>query len=126
MKRILPAALTALLLLPIAAASALAGEAPEAGSAAPNESFTHVPAPFGAHRAEATAFSLVGIFAESRRFTIRNQGIVADVEGGASIYLLRNLLLSGGYRLINYELDFIGTRLDARWSGPFVGMTLRF
>lgn len=121
MKRIL-LALSALLLLPGTTASALDSDEAESASA----TFARVPVPFEVHRAEARAFSRVGIFAEGRHFTIRNQGTVADVEGGASIYLLRNLLLTGSYRLVSYEFDLIDTRLKAWLSGPFVGMTLRF
>jgi hypothetical protein len=75
-------------------------------------------------RAEASLGRL-GVFASGKGVTYRRQATMNDVEGGAQLRLLRNLVLTGSYRLFDYDFD-LGGKLDARMSGPFLGMTLRF
>ena len=76
--------------------------------------------------AESRSFWRLGVFAQQTRVEIGNQATVSDVETGASIHVVRNLFLTGGYRLVNYDIDLIDSRLDAQLSGPFFGVKIRF
>ena len=69
--------------------------------------------------------SRLDVFASGREVTLRRLGSAYDVEGGASLYLLHNLSLAGGYRLTGYNLRAGDPPdLDEEHGGPFI--SLRF
>ena len=49
-----------------------------------------------------------------------------DVQGGLRVHLIRNFFLTGSYRVMDYDVDYLDVSVDLRMHGPFVGATLRF
>lgn len=85
-----------------------------------------VPIPALGVRAEVYPIAHIGVFAEGKGFTIGKQGSMWDVQGGLRLHLIRNFFVSGSYRVIDYDVDYLGVEVDVRTQGPFVGATLRF
>jgi len=85
-----------------------------------------VPVPALGLRAEFYPLARIGIFAEGKGFTIGDPATMWDVQGGVTLHLLRWLALRGSYRVIDYDVDYQGYKVNARVQGPFVGATLRF
>jgi hypothetical protein len=85
-----------------------------------------VPVPALGVRAEFYPLSRIGIFAEGKGMTIGDPATMWDVQGGVTLHLLRWLSLRGSYRVIDYDVDYKGYKVDARIKGPFAGATLRF
>jgi len=85
-----------------------------------------VPIPALGLRAEVYPIAHLGAFAEAKGFTIGSAGSMWDVQGGLRLHLIRNLFLSGSYRVIDYDVDYMGVDVDVRTQGPFAGATLRF
>lgn len=85
-----------------------------------------VPVPALGVRAEFYPLARIGVFAEGKGFTIGNPATMWDVQGGVTVHLLRWLALRGSYRVIDYDVDYQGYKVDARIKGPFAGATIRF
>jgi len=66
------------------------------------------------------------VFAEAKGFTIGSPGTMWDVRGGLRLHPIRNFFLSGSYRVLDYDIDYLDVEVDVRIQGPFVGATLRF
>lgn len=85
-----------------------------------------LPVPALGLRAEFYPLARLGLFAEGKGFTIGNPATMWDVQGGVTLHLLRWFALRGSYRVINYDVDYKGYKVNARVQGPYVGATLRF
>ena len=85
-----------------------------------------VPVPALGLRAEVYPIAHLGAFAEAKGFTIGSAASTWDVQGGLRLHLIRNFFVSGSYRVIDYNVDYMDVDVDVRTQGPFVGATLRF
>lgn len=66
------------------------------------------------------------LFAERRELALGVRTSMFDLEGGAELELLRNLHLTGGFRLLDYELSDDASGLVAQHAGPYFGISLSF
>jgi hypothetical protein len=85
-----------------------------------------VPIPALGLRAEVYPIARIGAFVEAKGFTIGSEGTMWDVQGGLRLHLIRNFFLTGSYRVIDYDVDYLDVDVNVRMQGPFVGATLRF
>lgn len=77
-------------------------------------------------RAETSPGSRFALFAEGRSFSLVRQGILFDLEGGASVRLRARLALVGSYRMLGYDYAIGARSLDSQLAGAFFGLKLGF
>ncbi|MDB4433367.1 hypothetical protein N9166_01385 [bacterium] len=77
-------------------------------------------------RRQAQPFGRLGVFVERTALPVGLRTSMFDIEGGATLELRGNLLLKGGYRVIDYAIDSSGGGLDFQHAGPCIALSLRF
>lgn len=85
-----------------------------------------LPLPYLGLRAEVYPLARLGLYAEGKGFTIGSPASIWEVSGGASLYLTRNLSLTGRYRYSDYAIDVSHSAIDLAIGGPYLGATVRF
>jgi len=68
----------------------------------------------------------VNIFAEVTGVYAGKYGYFADGEAGLKLIPIKNLSISGGYKILKLDAEYEESFLKLRIGGPFVGAALRF
>ena len=76
-------------------------------------------------RRAAQPFGRVGVFVERSALPVGLRTSMFDIEGGATLAITRNVLLRGGFRMIDYDINTSGS-LVSQHAGPCVALSLRF
>jgi hypothetical protein len=84
-----------------------------------------LPLPMLGLRVEGYPLARLGLFAEGKGLPLGSTATLWDASAGVSLYLSRNLALTGRYRLTHYDVEF-GSEVDVDIGGPQVGATVRF
>lgn len=68
----------------------------------------------------------VNLFAEISGLSAGSYGYFFDAEAGVKIIPIKNLSITGGFRIIDIEAEYDDDFVKIETTGPFVGATLRF
>lgn len=75
---------------------------------------------------DVSAHEIINLFAEASGLPAGDFGHIVDAEVGVKLIPLKNLTISGGYRVFDIRAGDNSNFARLRLFGPFVGVSLRF